>query len=461
MIVMANWLMSMFLVVGKCLQIVLFGELRLIEIEHIYEYSKFTILNSLIVLSMLSADYMLVPGILTMFLVFMKIFHWILKDRLEFILQHATTPSDVLATRNTLTYFLLLFVDFNLVYSCIEYSFTNNPDVYLLFGIEFAVLFIDLLLEGSKLMLNVWEIVYLQRHPDDDIMEDKSMYIKVCEIVHSFLILLIYSFLFFTLMKPYKVPVYLLKDILFNAVSLFKQITSLIKFLKAAKELDIKLKDATEDDLSDDNNLCSICRDDMTTIGVRKGERMYPKKLNCGHIIHMGCLKSWCERSQVCPMCRAPVFGAPAATARSDTVPVVPPAQGAQQQQREQQPNEILEEIPYFRPPVLEQIRQGPIPTGNTLHLRPNALVPPDWKLLRLANPNNSNNEFQVQLNSNITGQVAQLKKAANENTTTHSNTNKTIDLSELNSLKEEMLKLRQELNDIKSSKKYEKSNDE
>lgn len=36
-------------------------------------------------------------------------------------------------------------------------------------------------------------------------------------------------------------------------------------------------------------------------------ERSRPKKLPCGHVLHLGCLKSWLERQQVCPTCRRPV----------------------------------------------------------------------------------------------------------------------------------------------------------
>ena len=32
------------------------------------------------------------------------------------------------------------------------------------------------------------------------------------------------------------------------------------------------------------------------------------KKLPCGHILHMHCLRSWLERQQVCPICTSPVL---------------------------------------------------------------------------------------------------------------------------------------------------------
>ncbi|CCH42511.1 E3 ubiquitin-protein ligase [Wickerhamomyces ciferrii] len=457
-IVLANWLVVMAAIIGKALQRVLFGELRLIEIDHIYERSRFTVLNSLIALTMFSNDFLLVSGILTLFSLFMKVFHWVLQDRFDYVFQHATIPSEILRTRNTFTLFLLLFVDYHLVYSCVEYSFGNNPDVYFAFGFEFTVLFLNLLLLGSKVLLNAYELVYLKNHPDEDVMEAKSLYVKVLEIIHSSLILIIHMFLLFTLLGPYRYPIYLFKDVFFNFLNLYRQIDSLIKYQRAAKELDLKLQDATAEDLSDDNNLCIICRDDMTVEGVRKGERTYPKKLNCGHIIHLGCLKGWFERSQACPMCRAPVFnstnnnrnGNNSNTNNNNNVnnnqqnqtPVQPQPQGqlptqtqlpgAQQQPVNHQTHNVSNNTtaPLPPPPFLNQhLAHGsgffhrPTQTTNLLHrndandhtlrLKSNALTPPDWVLFKLSNASPNNDEYQIKLNGNTT---AQLRRITNVN---------------------------------------------
>lgn len=40
---------------------------------------------------------------------------------------------------------------------------------------------------------------------------------------------------------------------------------------------------------------CIICREEMTTA----------KKLLCGHLFHVHCLRSWLERQHTCPTCRA------------------------------------------------------------------------------------------------------------------------------------------------------------
>lgn len=307
-VICANWLLSISLGIGKILQVILFGELRLIEVERIMDKSRFAVVNSLIALSMFSNDFILIPAILTLFSLFMKVFHWILNDRFDFIFQNATGPKQALLTKNSLVLLLLLYVDYHLAYTCVEYSFGNNPDVYFAFGFEFAVLFLDLMLQAAKVAINAWELKYLQENPDEDSMEEKTWYMKIVEIIHVVLTLTIHLFLLYTFLGPYRFPIYLFKDIFSKTFSLMKKIGEFQRYNKAAKELESKLQDATAEDLNDDNNLCIICRDDMTIEGARKGHRLFPKKLQCGHIIHLGCLKGWFERSQVCPMCRAPVF---------------------------------------------------------------------------------------------------------------------------------------------------------
>lgn len=47
-----------------------------------------------------------------------------------------------------------------------------------------------------------------------------------------------------------------------------------------------------------------LCRSDATCIICRE-EMTNAKKLICGHLFHVHCLRSWLERQQTCPTCRA------------------------------------------------------------------------------------------------------------------------------------------------------------
>lgn len=60
--------------------------------------------------------------------------------------------------------------------------------------------------------------------------------------------------------------------------------------------------DVTQEELANTDNVCIICREEMTG-GA--------KRLPCNHIFHVSCLRSWFQRQQTCPTCRLNVLRAP------------------------------------------------------------------------------------------------------------------------------------------------------
>lgn len=61
---------------------------------------------------------------------------------------------------------------------------------------------------------------------------------------------------------------------------------------------DRDLNDSDRED--DDNRFCVICFGALE-IGNRVGD------LRCGHIFHVNCLKTWCQRRNACPLCQTEV----------------------------------------------------------------------------------------------------------------------------------------------------------
>lgn len=94
-----------------------------------------------------------------------------------------------------------------------------------------------------------------------------------------------------------------------TARDFLKRLNSVLRYRRAIQEMN-RYPDATQAEL-DQENTCIICREDMRVwdLNANPGalDRIRPKKLPCGHILHLGCLKSWLERQQVCPTCRSPV----------------------------------------------------------------------------------------------------------------------------------------------------------
>lgn len=100
-----------------------------------------------------------------------------------------------------------------------------------------------------------------------------------------------------------------MRDLLMTARDFLKRLNSVLRYRRAIQEMS-RYPDATQAEL-DQENTCIICREDMRVwdLNANPGalDRIRPKKLPCGHILHLGCLKSWLERQQVCPTCRSPV----------------------------------------------------------------------------------------------------------------------------------------------------------
>jgi E3 ubiquitin-protein ligase synoviolin len=119
----------------------------------------------------------------------------------------------------------------------------------------------------------------------------------------------IYVVFFFILFSFNGLPIHIMRDLFMTGRAVVKRGTALWKYRRAVEDMN-KYADATAEDLAREDT-CIICREDMRpwdpVANPAALQRVRPKKLPCGHILHMGCLKSWLERQQVCPTCRRSV----------------------------------------------------------------------------------------------------------------------------------------------------------
>lgn len=85
--------------------------------------------------------------------------------------------------------------------------------------------------------------------------------------------------------------------------------------------------DATVEELAATDNICIICREEMTSSAS--------KKIPCNHIFHASCLRSWFQRQQTCPTCRMNVLRNATSTQSAVARNAQPQAQAQAQQQQE------------------------------------------------------------------------------------------------------------------------------
>nr|GMD56567.1 ERAD-associated E3 ubiquitin-protein ligase HRD1B-like [Ipomoea batatas] len=122
----------------------------------------------------------------------------------------------------------------------------------------------------------------------------------------------------FELFSNYGVPLHLIRE-LYETFRNFKiRIADYIRYRKITSNMNDRFPDATPEELNASDATCIICREEMTTA----------KKLICGHLFHVHCLRSWLERQHTCPTCRAQVV--PPENGASQTGPTGPRADSQQ-----------------------------------------------------------------------------------------------------------------------------------
>ncbi|CCD42890.1 similar to gi/6227002/gb/AAF06038.1/AC009360_3 Contains a PF/00097 Zinc finger [Botrytis cinerea T4] len=144
--------------------------------------------------------------------------------------------------------------------------------------------------------------------------EAKGQWVLTLDLITDFMKLSIYSSFFFILFTFYGLPIHIMRDLFVTARSFVKRLTAFLRYRRATHDMNSRYEDATVEDIQREDT-CIICREEMRPWSVtnppvpagaqpRPGtvnERTRPKKLPCGHIHHLGCLKSWLERQQECP----------------------------------------------------------------------------------------------------------------------------------------------------------------
>ena len=185
--------------------------------------------------------------------------------------------------------------------------------------------------------------------------EEKRRYLFFLEVFTDFVKLMIYI-VFFTVSITFNgLPMHIMRDVYMTFASFSKRVADYVAYRKATSDMNSRYPDATTEEIRGD--ACIVCRESMVAWDEtpanantqqpngqlqqpavrpngaaappapapaqpaaqwqrRKDEGLRAKKLPCGHILHLRCLKAWLERQQVCPTCRRPVVVA-AATANA------------------------------------------------------------------------------------------------------------------------------------------------
>ncbi|KAL4936491.1 hypothetical protein BDV06DRAFT_204906 [Aspergillus oleicola] len=346
------------------LQRLLYGPLRPIETEQLYEKAWFAVTETCLAMTIFRGE--LGAWFLVMFVSLLvgKVWGWIGEGRVEFLEQQPPANPYLFHTR--LATSLLLSVLFNvfMLKYCVDTVLEQaRPDMMVMFGFEFAVLSILSSSTAARYTISLVEIYINHKQmkarveerrqeiraareqaeanaeqpedhttppnlPDENDInemeldipgwEEKGRWVFYLDLLTDFLKLTVYLTFFAILFTFYGLPIHILRDVVVTLRSFGRRIMDFVRYRNATRDMNARYPDASAEEVTREE-VCIICREEMTPwqpgerAASRVSERLRPKKLPCGHILHFSCLRSWLERQQNCPTCRRPVIAPPRA----------------------------------------------------------------------------------------------------------------------------------------------------
>ncbi|KAI5105287.1 E3 ubiquitin-protein ligase synoviolin precursor, partial [Silurus meridionalis] len=293
---------------GKFMRKVFFGQLRAAEMEHLIERSWYAVTETCLAFTVFRDDFS--PRFVALFtlLLFLKCFHWLAEDRVDFM-ERSPNISWVFHFRVLSLMVLLAVLDFLFVNHACHSIITRGASVQLVFGFEYAILMTMVLTTFIKYTLHTIDL------QSENPWENKAVYMLYTELFTGFIKVLLYMAFMTIMIKVHTFPLFAIRPMYLAMRQFKKAVTDAIMSRRAIRNMNTLYPDATPEDLQASDNVCIICREEMVT-GA--------KKLPCNHIFHSSCLRSWFQRQQTCPTCRMDVLRA--SQPNATPAPAAPPA---------------------------------------------------------------------------------------------------------------------------------------
>lgn len=284
-----NLCLALTMVFAKFVEYCFFGSLRIIEVELLAEKAKYAFIETCLALTIFRQDLTGPVIALFGFLIFIKLLHKLAKMRQEYLEQIADV-SVYMQVRMTCLLSFLLVVDGIVVLYTIQDFLTRGRSVLMLFGFEFG-----LLINYALNLLIKFSIQCVDARLENG-LQSRGFLVMIVDLLCEVVKVLTYVAFFALVFSYYGLPIHLVRDVYAAYHSFHRKLMGFLKYLKVTQNLESRFPDATADECHAAGN-CLVCREDMAT----------GKKLPCGHVFHLNCLRAWLQHQQSCPLCRAEI----------------------------------------------------------------------------------------------------------------------------------------------------------
>ncbi|XP_026816134.1 E3 ubiquitin-protein ligase synoviolin B-like isoform X2 [Rhopalosiphum maidis] len=295
--------------IGKLTGKLFFGSLRPAESERLIEKAWYAVTETCLAFTIFKDD--LSPKFVALFtlLLFLKCFHWLAEDRVDYM-ERTPVISYIFHLRIWLLLFILTLGDLYFVHDAYTTTMAKGPSVQLVFGFEYALLVTLAANAGFKYVLHAVDV------HSDTFWESKAVLLLYLEFFIGLCKAVMYVVFLIIMVRSYTIPLFAFRPMYHTLRNFKKVFQDLVLSRRAIHNMNTLYPDATLQDLQAIENVCIICREDMTAAAA--------KKLPCNHIFHTSCLRSWFQRHQTCPTCRLDILRPTPSTTQNVNVPAPP-----------------------------------------------------------------------------------------------------------------------------------------
>uniref|UniRef100_A0A8B9FK20 Synoviolin 1 n=1 Tax=Amazona collaria TaxID=241587 RepID=A0A8B9FK20_9PSIT len=252
---------------------------------HLLERSWYAVTETCLAFTVFRDDFS--PRFVALFtlLLFLKCFHWLAEDRVDFM-ERSPNISWLFHFRIISLMVLLGILDFLFVSHAYHSILTRGASVQLVFGFEYAILMTMVLTIFIKYVLHSIDL------QNENPWDSKAVYMLYTELFTGFIKVLLYMAFMTIMIKVHTFPLFAIRPMYLAMRQFKKAVTDAIMSRRAIRNMNTLYPDATPEELQAMDNVCIICREEMVT-GA--------KRLPCNHIFHT----RW-GRNSVCSPLFAP-----------------------------------------------------------------------------------------------------------------------------------------------------------
>uniref|UniRef100_V5I8N2 RING-type E3 ubiquitin transferase n=1 Tax=Anoplophora glabripennis TaxID=217634 RepID=V5I8N2_ANOGL len=273
---------------GKIMRKIFFGQLRSTEFEHLMERSWYAVTETCLAFTVFRDDFN--PKFVALFtlLLFLKSFHWLAEDRVDYM-ERSPVISWLFHIRVLCLLLLLGSMDLHFIQHAYQSTLSKGASVQLVFGFEYAILLTVVINIAIKYALHSVDL------NSETPWDNKAVFLLYTELVMGLIKVIFYVAFVAIMVRIYTLPLFAFRPMYYTIRNFKKAFSDVILSRRAIHNMNTLYPDATPEELLAADNVCIICREEMTSAS---------KKLPCNHIFHTSCLRSWFQRQQTCPTCR-------------------------------------------------------------------------------------------------------------------------------------------------------------